>query len=136
MDPDASSTGENPPVMACNLIDPSTVPAEDETVVPQALGHLRTAARYACGAVARNNCYPPELPVAVLADTTAAMYEVARMSARYVGDYWAEAGARTNRAADLLAQVRELLDAARHHTILVPADNDPGGPAPTAAPAA
>lgn len=112
------------PAARCELSDPATVPVDDPTTVPQALNHLRTAARYACGAVARNGHYPPELPVAVLTDTTAALYEVARMTAHYVGDYWSEAGSRVNRAADLMAEARGLLDAARHQTVLIPATDD------------
>jgi hypothetical protein len=105
---------------SCSLPDLPVIDTESPEVVPASLAHLREAARYACAAAARNGCYPPELPVAVLADTVAALCALARQVAPYVGDFWPHAADQVRQARGLLEQARGLLDAARHDTVLTP----------------
>jgi hypothetical protein len=112
-DPDAGTT-------SFTFTDLTMIDTEDPAVVPAALAHLREAARYACGAAARNSCYPPELPVAVLADTVAAVCALARQIAPYVGDFWPHAADQIRQARSLLEQARGSLDDARHDTMLTP----------------
>jgi hypothetical protein len=112
-DPDAGTT-------AFTFTDLTMIDTEDPAVVPAALAHLRDAARYACGAAARNGCYPPELPVAVLADTVAVLCALARQVAPYVGDFWPHAADQVRQARGLLEQARCSLDDARHDTVLTP----------------
>jgi hypothetical protein len=125
-DPDAGTT-------SFTFTDLTTIDKEDPAVVPAALMHLREAARYACGAAARNGFYPPELPVAVLADTVAALCALARVAAPYVGDFWPHAADQVRQARALPEQARGSLDAARHVTMLTPpaGDSEPFDDAPT-----
>jgi hypothetical protein len=116
-DPDAGTT-------SFTFTDLTTIDTEDPAVVPAALAHLREAARYVCGAAARNGCYPPELPVAVLADTVAALCALARQVTPYVGDFWPHATDQVRQARSLLEQARGSLDAARHETVLAPPNDD------------
>ena len=118
----------------CGLTDLAVIDTEEPTVVPAALAHLRDAARYACGAAFRNGHCPPEVPVAVLADTVAALCELARQAGPYVGDFWPHAAERVRHARTLLEQARGLLDAARHETVLTPPNEDHQPVATTASP--
>ncbi|MER7280611.1 hypothetical protein ABT369_39840 [Dactylosporangium sp. NPDC000244] len=114
--PDAASVEHQPPV---------PVVADDEhEFVPAALRRLRDAARNCCHIAARNGSYPADLAVAVLADTTAALTELAGWVAPYAGDFWPTAGGEVDVARTALTAARGHLDAARHHIDLVPAQDD------------
>jgi hypothetical protein len=70
------------------LSDPAAADPEHAEVVPAALRHLRDVARHTSRTVAVNGSYPPELAVAALVDTAAALAELAHNIAPYVGDFW------------------------------------------------
>ncbi|GAA2581081.1 hypothetical protein GCM10010399_08550 [Dactylosporangium fulvum] len=92
-------------------------------VVPAALRHLRDVAGHTCRTAAGNGHYPPELAVATLADTTAALTELAHQLSPYVGDFRPAAGRHVAAAETALAEARGHLDAARHHVTLLPVEN-------------
>ncbi|MGI5240340.1 hypothetical protein [Dactylosporangium sp. CA-139066] len=103
---------------------PQSTSIDDEReVVPAALRRLRQAAHDCCHAAAHNGFYPAHLDVSVLADSTAALAELAGWVAPYAGDFWPAAGSAVDTAATALATARGHLDSARHHIELVP----PGG---------
>jgi hypothetical protein len=83
---------------------------------------MRDAARHACRAATRNGCYPPEVAVAAIGDSVAALTQLAGQIGPYVGDFWATAAGGVQRAVTLLAEARGELDAARHHITLTPAE--------------
>lgn len=112
-----------PTADTCVLTDTGTE-RDDEEVVPAALRHLRDVAGHTCRrTAATNGQYPPDLAVAVLADTTAALTELADQIGPYVGDFWPDAGRRVAAAQTALTEARGLLDTARHHVTLRPAEN-------------
>jgi hypothetical protein len=108
---------------ACGFPDPVHIDAEDTDVVRPALRHLADAGVYASRVLDRNGCYPPQFGIDALCTTIAATAAIADHLAPYAGDFWPTTRTTIQQAHGLLIEAGNLLDGARHTTILtVPGD--------------